>query len=422
MSVAVNSSIAARAPSADVRRLAAAQAISFAGGTSAYVALTASIYARTGSAVWVAAVAAVSFGLPSLASPLAGALGDRHDRRRVMVCSDLLGAACFVGLALLSAPAALVGAKALAALAAAPFFPAAAASVPRLTTPGGVARANATVSAAGTAGSLAGPLIGGAITAVAGAPAVFLLNAATFLASAALIGGIGRNLRAAGGAGGPSRNLTAGLRLLADDPVLRPLMIGFALLMLGMGTTLPAELVRAHELGFGAAGYGSMIAAWSAGGLVGARLAGRLLGRLPAGLLMVLASGGFALAFLTVAVAPWLALALAGLGAGGLAEGLAEVVHLGVIQRRAPDAVLSRAFAARSAVEQVGFSLSFVYAGSLVEGAGAAAAFGLAAGLCALGAAVLARALGRLPEGEVALDSAGEEVRGSAKSTGTARR
>lgn len=391
MSVAPTRSARARAQSGDIRRLAAAQAISFAGGTSAYVALTASIYSQTGSAIWVAAVAAVSFALPSLASPLAGSLGDRRDRRAVMVCSDLVGAACFVGLALLSAPAALVGAKAAAALAAAPFFPAAAASVARLAPPGQVARANATVSACGTAGALTGPLIGGLLTAVTGASAVFLLNAATFLASAVLIAGIESDLRPPSATRARPPGLTAGLRVLARDPVLRTVMIGFGLLVLGMGTTLPAEIVRARELGLGAGGYGAMIAAWSAGGLVGARLAGRILGRLPAELLLVLASSGFAIGYLTVAVAPWFALALAGLAGGGLAEGLAEVVHLVLIQRRVPDAVLSRAFAARSAVEQLGFSLPLIYAGILVAAAGAAAAFGLAAVLCALGAAVLAR-------------------------------
>ncbi|MFI5028267.1 MAG: hypothetical protein ACHQCF_04700 [Solirubrobacterales bacterium] len=53
-------------PPGAVRRLAAAQAISFAGGTSAYVALTASLYVQTGSATWVAAAAAASFALPGL--------------------------------------------------------------------------------------------------------------------------------------------------------------------------------------------------------------------------------------------------------------------------------------------------------------------------------------------------------------------
>jgi len=155
-------------PSA-IRRLAVAQAISFAGGTSAYVALTSAIYARTGSAVWVAAVAAVSFALPSLISPIAGALGDRYDRRAVMVYSDLLGTVCFVALAFCSAPLALLGVKAVAAIVAAPFLPAAAAAVPRMVPSKQLPHANSTVTAWGTAGTLVGPLLGGSGAALVGA-------------------------------------------------------------------------------------------------------------------------------------------------------------------------------------------------------------------------------------------------------------
>jgi len=237
-------------PQSAVRRLATAQAISFAGGTSAFVALSASLYARTGSALWPAAVAAASFVLPGICGPFLGGLADRFDRRRLMVGSDLLGAACFLALAAPAAsPGAMVGVKALAGLAAVPFAPAAAATLPRLVAGEALPRANATLSSWGTAGTLVGPLIGGTLTALAGAPVVFVFNAATFLVSAALVAGLrGADFRPAPPRAGRDRDLLAGLRLLARDPVLRGLSAGSALLLLGMGTTTPAEVVRAEDI------------------------------------------------------------------------------------------------------------------------------------------------------------------------------
>ena len=47
------------------------------GSSAAYMALNFVIYQRTGSAVWVAAALLLTFGTPAVASPSAGALGER---------------------------------------------------------------------------------------------------------------------------------------------------------------------------------------------------------------------------------------------------------------------------------------------------------------------------------------------------------
>ena len=78
---------------APVRRLAVARLISITGGAAAYLTLNYTIYKRTGSATWVAAALFLTFGTTGFVSPFAGALGDRFDRRRVMIASDVAGAA-----------------------------------------------------------------------------------------------------------------------------------------------------------------------------------------------------------------------------------------------------------------------------------------------------------------------------------------
>lgn len=374
-----------------VRRLATAQAISFAGGTSAFVALTASLYARTGSALWPAAVAAASFVLPGICGPFLGGVADRVDRRRVMVCSDLLGTVCFLALALLSAsPAAMVGVKALAGLAAVPFGPAAAATIPRLASGEELPRANATLSSWGTAGALVGPLIGGAVTALSGAQAVFLFNAATFAGSAALVAGLRADFRPGPAPAEAHRGLTAGLRLLARDPVLRRLTAGTALLLAGMGMTTPAEVVRAAEMGLGAGGYGLMVAAWASGALLGARLAGILMDRHGPRAMLALGSALVSAGLAVVAVTPWPAPLMLGLAAGGVAEGTTEVVHVVVIQRRAPGPVIARALAARSAIEQIAYSVPLIVAAPLIDAFGAPPAYVAGAAACAGAAGVFA--------------------------------
>ena len=113
----------------NVQRVSIAKLISQAGSGAAWIALVAIVYDRTdGSGVWLAAALVGSFAVRAIAGPWVGALGDRYDRRAVMVVSDLAAAAAFVGLAFADAPIALVALASVAALAEAPFGPAANAS------------------------------------------------------------------------------------------------------------------------------------------------------------------------------------------------------------------------------------------------------------------------------------------------------
>ena len=263
-----------------VRRLALARLVSVAGSASARVALAAVLYARTGSAAWVSAELFISFATPALASPLAGALGDRLDRRSLLIGSDVLGAMCFVAMALVSAPAALLAIAVPAALAASPFLPASGAMLPALAPPRRLAWANGRIAIARNAGALAGPVLGGGILALLGASAVFALNATSFLASAALLGTLRGDFRARPAAGGERRPaMTEGLRMLVREPTLRALAVGLLLVDAGAGLAMPAEVALAHAFGTGSVGYGALVALWGVGGLLGGPLAARVLER-----------------------------------------------------------------------------------------------------------------------------------------------
>jgi MFS family permease len=75
-----------------VHRLSIGRMLSVAGGEVAFVALMALVFGRTHSAIWGSAALLAVVGTYGLAAPFAGMLGDRFDRRIVMVCSDAAGA------------------------------------------------------------------------------------------------------------------------------------------------------------------------------------------------------------------------------------------------------------------------------------------------------------------------------------------
>ena len=84
----------------EVRRIAVARLISITGGAAAYTALMLTMYERTGSPTWLSATLLLTFGVSGFFSPIGGIIADRFDRKAVMIASDLLGAACFVAMAL----------------------------------------------------------------------------------------------------------------------------------------------------------------------------------------------------------------------------------------------------------------------------------------------------------------------------------
>jgi len=170
----------------------------FAGATSAsgfaigQVALTVLVYNTTQSALDVAYIG-VSFVAASIVfSLVAGALVDRHERRKLMVLSDLARAGslavlivCLVifgfSLAVVLGVAFVLGSFTTL------FQPAERAFTPELVGNEQLANANALVQSSNSVIQFASNGAGGVLVGVVGAVAAFSLNLATFLVSALLI-------------------------------------------------------------------------------------------------------------------------------------------------------------------------------------------------------------------------------------------
>lgn len=94
-------------------RLGTARAVSAAGDALSLVALMLHVAGTTGQAVAVAALLLVGDVAPALLGPLTGTVGDRFDRRRVLVVCELVQGGVLLAIA-------LVGARAVAGQIAAP--------------------------------------------------------------------------------------------------------------------------------------------------------------------------------------------------------------------------------------------------------------------------------------------------------------
>lgn len=354
------------------------------------------IYDATGSAAWMSATLLLTWGATGLLTPFGGALGDRFDRRTVMITSDLAAAVAIACLALTSTPAIMLAIALLSAAAQAPFYSASTAAVPNLVEADQVAWANGTVAVGRNAGQVLGPVMGGVLVGVTAPSVVFLLNAACFVASAALVRTVhGRFSDRVSTESDEHRGVRAGFRFLFADPVLRMITLAWVVLLAGVGPVLVAELPLARSFGVGSTGYGLLAGSWGAGAIFGSFL-GQRLGSRRERAVMIASAAGMAAGFAVIGVAGWFAMVLFGMAFAGVAEGAGSVAEQGIVQRRTPDAVRSRVIAASEAALLVAFAASFGFAPPIIHFAGVQGTYVIAAAASVAAAAILVPAMRRL--------------------------
>ena len=391
-----------------VRRLALARLISVTGGAAAFAALNFTIYERTHSAAWLSAALVLTFGVNGLVAPLGGALGDRFDRRRVMIASDLAGAACFAAMAFAKEPAALLAVGFVAAIVESPFWSASAGAVPNLVGEDDLAWANGLLQVGGNAGIMVGPAIGGALLAAFGAGPVFAANAVSFVLSAALVATVRGRFAAERTDADEHHGLRAGFVFISKDPLLRRMMLAWVVFVIGLGMVMVADVPLVELFGAGAGGYGLMIGAWGAGSMLGS-LASRWLNERTE--VRALVAGTIAIAVTTagIAISASFGVVLVLILLAGVAEGVTMVAETGIQQRRTPDAVRSRVVAASEAVVHLALAAGFVIGGPALEALGPRGMYAVGGLLGLLGGVVLLPVLRReRARGPVAVPALGE--------------
>lgn len=335
---------------------------------------------------------------------LTGVLADRLDRRRLIVTVHLARAAVMA----LATAAVAAHTTPIPLLAAVAFTVAAGTTVdvntstallPQLVTAAGLPAANSRlVTTTMLAGDLLAPAAAGVLYATAAVvPAA--LDALSFAVAALLLHALPAPPRPT-----PRRRprpgptvrgeLTAGARLVLHHPLLRPLT-ALVTVLAGASGAVSALLVldAEHTLHLPAAGYGPLVSAYAAGGLLGAASATRLQRRYPAGALTLTAPALTVTALSGLAVATSPALAAASLTLLGVAVGLWHVTTTSLLQTAVPTDALGRVSATFHTAAATAAALGALTAGALAAHTGIPAVLQLCAASVALTAFPAGKAL-----------------------------
>src|SRR5215216_1251531 len=348
-------------------RLWVGQGISFVGDAVSMVALVVLIVQITGSATAVGG-ALVARLLPTLASPLAGVLADRLDRRVILVASDLARAVLILGIVFARDLVVLYVLVFLMGVARTFFNPTIRAAFPSVVGGGDLTRANALISGTFSVSEAVGPALGGLLVATGGVNAAFVLDAVTYLISAAFLSRIPLPRPQVESREGFVQELRAGLSYLARSRVPLGIVIGAFLTILTVNATVPAEVFLAKQtFGAGDAGYGLLVSVWGGGMVLGSALIGVLGDRIR--LIPVYFLGIFAgaLALWGTGLAPTFTLALGVLAVAGASNGIDNVTTDTILQKRVPEAFLGRVFAVRFLTYSVGETLAYPVGGLIVD-------------------------------------------------------
>lgn len=371
-------------------RLWVGQAASFVGDAVSMVALVILVVQISGSASAVGG-ALVARLLPTLAGPLFGVLADRLDRRMILVGSDLARALLAVAFVFATDLAVIYALTFLMGAARALFNPTVRAAFPGVVGEGDLTRANSLISATFSVSVTLGPALGGLLVAGVGVGAAFMLDAATFVFSAALLYRLPlpRPERANADEEGFFAELRSGLGYLAGARVPLAIVCGAFLIVLATDLATPAEVFLAKgTFETGDAGYGLLVGVWGAGMVAGSAATGVLGDRVPLLPVYFLSVFAWAGAFVGTAVAPLFAVALGALAVAGAANGVDNVATDTILQKRVPDALLGRVFSVRFTSYSAAEAIAYPLGGLLVDASGPRQAFAVS-GLATVAAGAL---------------------------------
>jgi MFS family permease len=351
------------------RRLTIGQTLSALGDYAMFLALAIWVRDLTGSNA-AAGLTFLPFSVPSLFGPALGVYVDRFPRRTIMIWTDVAGA--LIVLSLL----AVRGSDDLWILYAVSFLSGTCLVIYQAARSGllvgmlpeeQLGEANGLLQSTEQASRLVAPLAGAAMYAVWGGHAVAVLDAATFVASAAFLLSVrSRDLeRVTGGRFWPE--LREGLRHLLQTAELRRLTIGTALVTLVVGMTEVAifalidEGLRRPPSFLGVISSVQGVGSIAAGLTVGIAL--RRVGELRTVAVAAFAAAVAMLAFASSRIVPVFVAALA----LGVAITLFNVGYVTLLQRRSTLAMQGRIMSAAEAVVTLPYLVSFVLGAVLVS-------------------------------------------------------
>jgi MFS family permease len=363
----------------DFRRLFLSSVVSLLGDWFSFVAVADLVTEETGRPGTAAFLYAATVLPVFLASPIAGAIADRYDRRRILIIADLARVPIATSLCLAalwgSVPIAVV-AIVLLGVGASFYDPVATAATPNVVEERDLATAQSLMGALWGSMLLVGAGLGGLVADLFGRQTVFLVDAASFLISAWLVGGIRRPLQQPRG---PRADESIGLSALTSvarhvrqNPVVARLLFakGGVSWSNGIVGLLPAF---AHSTFAGVPlATGLLFAARGLGALLGPLLGRLLVGATPAPRAIVVACAVSTLIYgATYALFPLTS-------AFGVGLVLVTIAHLGggaqwtlstyALQAATPDHLRGRVMSIDYGLATLAIGVSSIVAGLLAEG------------------------------------------------------
>ena len=302
-----------------------------------------------------------------LLSPIAGALLDRHGRKRLMTLDFGVAATCLTAIVVLAAAnrlpvwmlfALLVGGSITSTLSIAgarSFFPL---IVPRDLWD----RGNAADSVCYGVANIAGPGLAGALIAIIGTEAALAGAAVGYAAGAVVLQRVGEPARTGDVSGRILVEAWRGLCYVVANRTLRWIAISFSTLNVGWGIVVVALPVQVFDLHGNAADVGIILALAGAAGVPAALVAGRVRteGRERESLSLFGAVMGVSVLALLVPSLPLIAI---GIAIAGGADAASSVSAFSLRQRRTARAWFGRAFAVSMALNFSGMPIGSALAG-----------------------------------------------------------
>ncbi|HET9435750.1 MAG TPA: MFS transporter, partial [Candidatus Limnocylindrales bacterium] len=357
----------------DFRLLWLAQLVSTAGSALTDIAAAIYVYRETGSALAVG-LTLMATAVPSLVvGLLAGVFVDRHDRKRIMVVTCLVQAvivsviAFVIGIDAIALP----GLYALLLLNAGVkqfFDPAHDSLIPEMASDEELAAANSFLSIAAFGSTAIGFAAAGLLASTVDLFWAFIIDAATFVVSAAFIARMGRyDMPVPDEEASVSvivANLKSGISTLFGTPVIRSLFVVGALMFFSFGLWNVLLLPFSIEvLGATEFEYGLQEGLTSVGFVAGSLFMARFAGKLPEPAWVVVAMVGMGVAGIFYALATSVPVAILLVTITGFFNSPASVARSVLLQRNTPREMRGRVFSAFYVMRDVIFLFGMAGAG-----------------------------------------------------------
>lgn len=378
----------------DIRLLFLSQVISLLGDWFAFIAIAGMVQDQTESRFLVSLVF-VSMTLPTfLASPFAGVVADRFNRRKIIIWVSIAQSIAALGVLIAQAGHTWVVflSEALVAGLAAFVTPASEAAVPNLVdNEDDLRRANSLLGSLWGIMLAVGAGLGGVFSEMFGRTACFLVDAGSFAVAALLIAMVKRPMQETlvtkyeRAPMRPVADMREAINVARNDNVVMALVASKMTFAVGAGLVGQIPVFAATAFNAGDSGRGVMMAVRGVGSALGPILGARVVRNNLGRILTVCGFAGllFSLSYFAASVSQHLLVAAAFIGIAHIGGGAQWTLSTYGLQLEVPDKILGRVIAGDRALVTLTLALTSLIAGVVSEAFGVRIALASLAGAAA---------------------------------------